>query len=136
MKRYSILIAVVCVTLLTFSSCTKEYITNYLPSFGYVYSIRSNQWIQAEPRVYRFEQSIPEFDARYFENGAVSVAISFDNNQNSYDIIPATFGNYVYTVNYSVGVVRIFAEYRGAGTSTPPDNMHTKIILTDAEVGN
>ena len=136
MKRLLLAFAIATASLATLSSCTKEYITNYLPGVSYVYPIKSNQWTQTEPRVYRFIQSMPDLDDVYFEDGHVSVAISYDNNETTYELLPATIGNYIFTANYSVGQVRIFAEYRGAGTPTPPANMLTKIVLTDAEVGN
>lgn len=126
--------------LATFSSCTKEYITqeniNYLPGVSYVYTIKSNQWAQTEPRVYRFEQNITDLDSRYFEDGHVSVAISYDNNETTYELIPATIGNYHFSANYSIGKVRIYAEYRGSGTPSAPADMITKIVLTDNEIGN
>jgi hypothetical protein len=136
MKRVLLALAIASASLVTLSSCTKEYITNYLPGYSYVYTIKSNQWVQVEPKVYRFEQNIADLDELYFEDGHVSVAISYDNNETTYEIIPATIGNYIFTANYSIGKVRIYAEYRGAGTPTPPASMLTKIVLTDNEIGN
>ena len=136
MKRLLLALAIASASLVTLSSCTKEYITNYLPGYSYVYTIKSNQWVQTEPKVYRFEQNISDLDDRYFEDGHVSVAISYDNNETTYEIIPAAIGNYIFTANYSIGKVRIYAEYRGTGTPTPPASMLTKIVLTDNEIGN
>lgn len=140
MKKILLALAIAGASLATLSSCTKEYITeehiNYLPGVSYVYTIKSNQWTQSEPRVYRFEQNIADLDSRYFEDGHVSVAVSYDNDKTTYELIPATIGNYIFSANYSVGKVRIFAEYRGAGTPTPPANMITKIVLSDNEIGN
>ena len=136
MKRILLAFAIASASLATLSSCTKEYITNYLPGYSYVFNIKSTQWVQIEPKAFRFEQNIADLDSRYFEDGNVSVAISYDNNQTTYEIIPATIGDYLFTANYSIGKVRIFAEYRGTGTPTAPANMITKIVLTDNEIGN
>ncbi|MCA5005963.1 hypothetical protein [Sphingobacterium bovistauri] len=136
MKKILLALAIASASLVTLNSCTKEYITNTLPGVSYVYPIKSNQWVQTEPRVYRFEQNISDLDERYFEDGHVSVAISYDNNETTYELLPATIGNYIFTANYSIGKVRIFAEYRGSGSPISPDNMITKIILTDNEIGN
>ena len=83
MKRVLLALAIASASLVTLSSCTKEYITNYLPGYSYVYTIKSNQWVQVEPKVYRFEQNIADLDELYFEDGHVSVAISYDNNETS-----------------------------------------------------
>lgn len=137
MKRILLALAIASASLVTLNSCTKEYITNnYLPGYSYVYTIGSGQWSQIEARVYRYEQSIPDLDSRYFEDGHVSVAISYDSDQNTYELIPATIGDYHFSANYSVGKVRIFAEYRGEGAASAPSSMITKIVLIDNEIGN
>lgn len=142
MKKILLALAIAGASLVTLSSCTKEYITeeiinnNYLPGVSYVYTIKSNQWTQSEPGIYRFEQNIADLDQRYFEDGHVSVAISYDNDKTTYELIPATIGDYHFSANYSIGKVRIYAEYRGGGTRRAPDNMITKIVLTDNEIGN
>ncbi len=138
MKKLLLALVVTTASLLTFTSCTKEYVTNYLPGSSYVYDILSNQWsLIDETNTYIYEQSIPELDKRYFEDGHVSVAISYDDNSTTYEIIPAIIDDYSFSASYSVGVVRIYAEDIGGGSTIhPPKNMITKIVLTDAEIGN
>ena len=136
MKKILLALAIASASLVTLNSCTKEYITNYLPGYSYVYTIKSNQWVQIEPGVYRYEQNIADLDSRYFEDGHVSVAISYDNNKTTYELLPATIGDYIFTANYSIGKVRIFAEYRGGLPRVTPEDMITKIVLTDNEIGN
>lgn len=136
MKKLLLAFAIASATLVTFNSCTKEYVTNYLPGYSYVYTIKSNQWERVEPGVYLYEQNISDLDQRYFEDGHVSVAISYDSDQATYEIVPATIGDYIFTANYSIGKVRIYAEYRGENTPISPDDMITKIVLTDNEIGN
>ena len=137
MKRLLLAFAIASASLVTFNSCTKEYITNYLPGVSYVYTIKSNQWSTTNnSKVFVYEQSIADLDSRYFEDGHVSVAISYDDNKNTYEIIPAVIDNYSFSANYSIGKVRIYAEYLGTNTPVKPANMITKIVLTDNEIGN
>lgn len=138
MKRLLLALAITSASLVTLNSCTKEYITNSLPGVSYVYPVKSNQWVRISgTNTYEFRQSMPNLDDRYFQDGQVSVAISYDNNKTTYEIIPATIEDYDYSANYSIGVVRIFAEDIGTGsTINPPGDMYIKIVLTDTEIGN
>lgn len=138
MKRILLALAIAGASLATLSSCTKEYITNSLPGVSYVYPVKSNQWVRISgTNTYEFRQNIADLDDRYFQDGHVSVAISYDNNKTSYEIIPATIEDYNYSANYSIGVVRIFAEdIAGEATILPPADMYIKVVLTDTEVGN
>lgn len=140
MKRILLAFAIASASLLTLNSCTKEYITNNnsLPGVSYVYPVKSNQWTRISgTNTYEFRQNIADLDDRYFQDGHVSVAISYDNNKTTYEIIPATIEDYDYSANYSIGVVRIFAEDIGSGvTIAPPDDMYIKVVLTDTEIGN
>ncbi len=138
MKKLILALFVTTASLLTLTSCTKEYITNSLPGRSYVYDILSNQWSRIEnTNTFVYQQSIPDLDKRYFEDGHVSVAISYDDNSTVYEIIPAVIDDYSFSANYSVGRVTIYAEDIGTGgTVQSPKNMITKIVLTDAEIGN
>lgn len=137
MKRILLALAIASASIVTLNSCTKEYVTNYLPGYSYVYTIKSNQWQTTDvPRTFVFEQSIPDLDKRYFEDGHVSIAISYDNNETTYELIPATIEVYEFSANYSIGKVRIYARDIGSGAAQKPDNMITKIVLTDNEIGN
>ncbi|SKB47193.1 hypothetical protein SAMN05660841_00729 [Sphingobacterium nematocida] len=140
MKRILLALAIAGASLATLSSCTKEYITNNnsLPGVSYVYPVKSSQWVRINgTNTYEYRQNITDLDDRYFQDGHVSVAISYDNNKTTYEIIPATIADYDYSANYSIGVVRIFAEDIGTGnTVNPPEDMYIKVVLTDTEVGN
>lgn len=137
MKKLLLAFAIGTASLMSFTGCTKEYITNYLPGTSYVYTIKTNQWsATGNPKEFVYEQSIPDLDSRYFEDGDVSVAISYDNNETTYEIIPAIIGDYSFSANYSIGKVRIYAEYIGSGPTLRPENMITKIVLSDNEIGN
>ncbi|WP_164108782.1 MULTISPECIES: hypothetical protein [Sphingobacterium] len=139
MKRILLALAIAGASLATLSSCTKEYITNNsLPGVSYVYPVKSNQWTRISgTNTFEFRQNIGDLDDRYFQDGNVSVAISYDNNKTTYEIIPATIEDFDYSANYSIGVVRIFAEDIGSGsTVSPPGDMYIKVVLTDNEIGN
>lgn len=139
MKRILLALAIAGASLATLSSCTKEYITNNsLPGVSYVYPVKSNQWTRISgTNTFEFRQNIGDLDDRYFQDGNVSVAISYDNNKTTYEIIPATIEDFDYSANYSIGVVRIFAEDIGGGsTVSPPGDMYIKVVLTDNEIGN
>jgi len=139
MKRLLLALTIAATSLAAFTGCKKEYVTNnYLPGVSYVYNIKSNQWSRISgTNTFVYEQSVPDLDQRYFEDGHVSVAISYDNDATVYEIIPATIADYSFSANYSIGKVRIFAEDIGTGSTVQsPDDMITKIVLTDAEIGN
>lgn len=144
MKKFLLALAIGGASLLSFNSCTKEYITNenYLPGVSYVYPIASNDWVK---NGILYEKVIPmsQLDARYFEDGHVNVAISFDSNSAFYENIPADlssfYGNNVYVLHsysakYKIGQVIITAEPLG-NVDRAPESMITKIVLTDADNG-
>ncbi|WP_293886582.1 MULTISPECIES: hypothetical protein [unclassified Sphingobacterium] len=133
--------------LVSFSSCKKEYVTNYLPGVSYVTAVPSNGWVRDSNNPYNFrhELKFDELDAKYFDYGHVGVAITFNydpskGHATSYTNIPAEYiGNYSYTIDYEVGFVIIYASYVGTppvtGAPLPPPNMYAKITLTDADNG-
>lgn len=138
MKRILLAFAIAGASLATLSSCTKEYITNSLPGVSYVYPVKSNQWVRiAGTNTFEYRQNIADLDDRYFQDGHVSVAISYDDDDTTYEIIPARIADYDFSANYSIGVVRIFAEdIAGEATVISPKNMYIKVVLTDTEIGN
>ena len=137
MKKVLLALAIASASLLTLGSCTKEYITNYLPGVSYVYPIESGDWsYNSGNRTFEVEINMPDLDSRYFEDGHVSVAISYDDNPTAYEIIPAVIENYEFSANYSIGKVRIYARDIGSGSAVRPSDLITKIVLTDNEIGN
>lgn len=137
MKKILLALAIASASLVTFNSCTKEYITNPVPGVSYVYTIESGDWsFDKNNRTFFAEINMADLDSRYFEDGHVSVAISYDSNPNTYEIIPAVIEDYEFSANYSIGKVRIFARDIGLGDAIAPESLITKIVLTDAEIGN
>ncbi|PUV22774.1 MULTISPECIES: hypothetical protein [Sphingobacterium] len=146
MKRLLLAALIGTAALVSFSSCKKEYVTNYLPGVSYVTPVPSNGWVRNNnnPSNFSHELKFDELDAQYFDYGHVGVAITFNYDPNkghatSYTNIPAEYiGNYSYTFDYEVGYVIINAAYVGApvnGTPPPPPNMYAKVTLTDADNG-
>ncbi len=137
MKRFLLALVVIGMTI-GLSSCTKEYITNYLPGVSYVVPVKSNEWTLEANNVYRKDIPMKDLDKAYFEDGHVSVAISFDGpgNEDRYEIIPAEIFGYSFSSNYSIGIVRIYAKDISSGPTQSPDGLLVKIVLTDADPGN
>ncbi len=125
------------VALLTLSSCEKtNIIENFYPNpnRSFVYTIFSNQWTDNGYRIFH-TLNLPELTNYYIKQGGVSVAMSFDNEQ-SYDILPATFDGVAYSVRYSLGKVTIYAEDPLIDQSilVPiPDKVMVKIILSETD---
>jgi len=139
MKKILLALAIASASLVTLNSCTKEYITNNQEGVSYVYNLKSNNWSRiGNSRTYEAVININDLDGRYFEDGHVSVAVSLptaSGQEATYEIIPATVLDFRYSANYSIGKVRIFADYL---TDQPlnPGDMSVKVVLTDARVGN
>ncbi|MBE8714615.1 hypothetical protein [Sphingobacterium hungaricum] len=137
MKKFLLALAIGGASLLSFNSCTKEYITNenFLPGVSYVYDINPNNW-SLSGDTYSYTIPIGDLDDVYFEDGHVNVSITYLNS-GVYQNIPATISNYNFRANYSVGSVTIFADEVGTTPQiTPPAALKVKIVLTDAAIGN
>ncbi|WDF67767.1 hypothetical protein PQ465_15870 [Sphingobacterium oryzagri] len=117
------------------TGCTKEYITNnYLPGVSITTNITAQDWTVERPGLYSVDLDFPELDEIYYQNGSVQVAVQLGGPSGGYDILPATIGDFHYSINYFVGSVQIFAENR-SGSTAAPSAMVAKITLTDAENG-
>lgn len=123
------------VVLMAISSCEKTYITNSSnPNKSFVYTIFSNQWTDNGYQIFH-TLNLPELTNYYIKQGGVSIAMSFDNEQ-SYDILPATFDGVAYSVRYSLGKVTIYAEdpLIDPGILVPiPDKVMVKVILSETD---
>ncbi|MFD2906891.1 hypothetical protein [Sphingobacterium anhuiense] len=137
MKRILLALLIGGATLTSLSSCTKEYITNFLPGVTYTTAVPTADWdLIAGTDTYVVELDFPELDKKYFDLGTVTVAMKTKSNPNQYEIIPAEIDNYSYSANYSIGKVKIYA--KDIGTSSiikSPEDMTVKITLTDADNG-
>jgi len=137
MKKLLLAFAIGTASLVSFTGCTKEYITNnYLPGVSYVIDVASADW-NRDGTEYATSINMPELDDRYFQDGHVDVSISLDSAPEYYENIPAEIGNYSYSARYGKGVVHIYAVYKGAMANIKaPEGMLIKIVLSDAEIGD
>ncbi|HAF36688.1 MAG TPA: hypothetical protein DCG88_22360 [Sphingobacterium sp.] len=139
MKRLLLAALIGTAALVSFSSCKKEYITqevNVLNGTSYVFPVKSTEWIKEGNNTYRKDVAISDLDQRYYEDGHVSAAIILDTSNDRYEAIPSELYGYQFSYNYSIGVVRIYANDVSGSTPVAPDNMKVKIVLTDASIGN
>lgn len=143
MKKILIAFALATASLVTFSSCTKEYITNnnYLPGVTYIAEITPNTWTPIAPgsNIYSIDIPFPELDNQYFDLGTVQVALQLSNNAgylNNYNAAPATINGIHYSYEYFVGKITVFAEILTNDTNLDIDRkIKAKVTLTDAENG-
>lgn len=125
------------VAFLTLSSCEKtNIIENFYPNpnKSFVYTILAAQWVDNGYQIFH-TLNLPELTNYYIKQGGVSVAMSFDNEE-SYDILPATFDGVAYSVRYSLGRVTIYAEDPLADSSilVPiPNKVIVKIVLSETD---
>lgn len=136
MKKLLLALAIGTASLVSFSSCTKEYVTNYLPGVSYYHPLASSDWKRISAN--NFEAVIPvaDLDDVYYEDGHVSVAIQFEDQVGTFHNIPSEglFGH-GYNASYSVG--KVFLNAVGLDKlNEAPKAMRVKIVLTDADVGN
>jgi len=132
MKRLLLAALIGTAALVSFSSCKKEYITqevNVLDGTSYVFPVKSTEWIKEGNNTYRKDVAISDLDQRYYEDGHVSAAIIFDTSNDRYEAIPSELYGYQFSYNYSIGVVRIYANDVSGSTPVAPDNMKVKIVL-------
>ncbi|MDR2285425.1 MAG: hypothetical protein LBE37_19590 [Sphingobacterium sp.] len=137
MKRLLLAFAIAGASLITLNSCTKEYITNYLPGITYTPTIKGKDWtVDQGSIVYYKELVFPELDAKYFNSGTVQVHLEFADDKGFYNAIPATIKGIHYSFDYKVGLITIFAEDRAGQTENALDkDIRAKITLTDADNG-
>lgn len=137
MKKILLAFALATASLVTFNSCTKEYITEEyyqdVPSKTMIYERVANQWNGSGNRKY-IDLPVQELTDFYRLQGGVQVHMSIDDESN-YDILPATINGISYSISYTTRNIRVFAEDPIMETGTEvnvPVKAVFKIILTDA----
>lgn len=138
MKKLLLAFAIASASLITLNSCTKEYITNYLPGVSYSTNVAPSQWkpVTGSPNIYYAELEFRELDKKYYNSGTVQVALEFKDVPGYFNAIPATIKNVHYSFDYTIGYVTIFAELLpGGNTSGINKDVIAKITLTDADNG-
>lgn len=140
MKKLLFGLAIGTLTLASFSSCTKEYITQevtetVLNGKSYYFPLSSSNWTRVENNIFKTTISVPDLDDLYFEDGAVSVAILFEGSDIFYNIPAEKIDGYGFTASYGVGKVIIETEDL-LKENKAPGAMRVKVVLTDADPGN
>lgn len=139
MKRILLALVIASATMLSFNSCTKEYITNndVLPGLGFYKDLLGGSaWrpVNGVPNEFQQTIALPELDQLAFEDGHVSVSIGTrtGNGIETFSNIPGTVNGRTYDVRYTIGsvIITVFT------TGTLPETQVAKIVLTDAAVGN
>lgn len=136
MKKFLTLLGFLII--LGMSSCTKEYY-DVVPSQTFRYDVSPNQWIRpdgAANQIYA-DIDLPELTDYYVDQGIVAIAVSYDNDA-TYEILPATIDGVSFSVNYTTGSVRIYAQdpimETGVTVDIPDKTLIVKITLTDADL--
>lgn len=125
------------IVLVVLSSCEKtNIIENYYPNpnKSFIYTVFDNQWTDHGYQVNHII-NLPELTNYYMKQGSVSVAISFDDEQ-SYDMIPATFDGIAYSARYSLGKVTLYIEdpLIDQNIIVPiPEKLTVKIVLSETD---
>ncbi|MFD2600156.1 hypothetical protein ACFSQ3_14455 [Sphingobacterium corticis] len=109
MKRILLSLLIASATLLSFNSCTKEYIeearTITLPD----YEIRPQDWNGQNTRRANFIIDAPELSNDIVDFGVVNISMSIDGRK-TFDKLPAVIEGVSYSYNYTLGEIIIFAE--------------------------
>ncbi|MBD1429062.1 MULTISPECIES: hypothetical protein [Sphingobacterium] len=137
MKRVLLALAIASASLVTLSSCTKEYITNYLPGVTYTTTVKPNDWVRdGNTNIYYTDLEFPELDNAYYNYGTVQVHLEFTDSKGYYNAIPATIKGIHYSYEYKVGTVSLYAEDRlGSNLNALDKDIKVKVTLTDADNG-
>lgn len=133
MKKILLALLVGTATLATTASCTKEYITNYLPSQTIIFDREAKDW-QGTDNQAHLVLSVPELTDYYMKQGVVTVAYSTDNEK-TYHAIGTKEGQ-AYSYEYSLGSVTITVQdpILEEGISVEiPSRITFKVTLTDAD---
>lgn len=138
MKKILLAIAIASASLVTFSSCTKEYYET-APAKTYLFDVKPSDWSKttSSSKTYSIILSTPAIDNIVAEEGVVNVAISYDSDPDFYEIIPAKIANYHFSGNYAAnpGEVTIYAEDINI-TPQAPDALRVKISISEGLVVN
>ncbi|MFD1165840.1 hypothetical protein ACFQ2C_09520 [Sphingobacterium daejeonense] len=136
MKKILLALAIGTASLVGLSSCTKEYVTNYLPGVSYYEPLASGDWTRNERNNFTAIIPVPELDQQYYEDGEVSVAIQFEDQKGTFHNIPSEgINGHGYNASYKIGEVILYAVDLD-NLNEAPKAMRVKIVLTDAEIGN
>ncbi|MBS1525219.1 MAG: hypothetical protein JST19_06200 [Bacteroidetes bacterium] len=127
MKR--ILTIVCCLgLLLSFSSCTKQYITPNNTATVYATLAPSDWTLYSDGKSYDAPINVNDIDPNFAQTGNVIVSISFSDGV--WEQVPETYNNVAYSFTYNQGNVTLYAQSADGTTPVQPtDNIKVKITL-------
>jgi len=127
------------VMILGITSCTE---TEYIqpepalnPNIAYVVKIQPNSWERVSNRMVKLDIPLRDLNEYFMGQGNVSVALSFDD-EDSYDVLPATIDGISYSVNYGIGWVTITMDdplAENVNIPAPTGVVVAKIILSETD---
>ena len=145
MKRLLFAALIGTTALVSFSSCTKEYITQEAinPGRSFIYTVKPNEWASSNNNMrITHKINLPELTKYYVDQGNVSVHMSL-NKEASYKILPASFAfndgreiNPVsFHVDYQVGEISIIGEdpTNEFPINPPTQDIIVKIIISETD---
>jgi len=106
------------------------------PNTAFVVTLDPSGWERISNAKIAFDIPLKDLTEYYLLQGGVAVALSFDD-EDSYEILPATSEGIAYSVNYAIGWVTIYADDPladdGVQTTFPTEDITAKIILSTTD---
>lgn len=117
-------------------SCKKEvYVPSDTTNLTILSDIFPKDWVRSPDGLsYYTRISVPENDTYYNQNGAIVVAMSFEN-LDVYEALPQTYKGYSYRFTYQPGYVTIYLnDPYGDPVNAPTFESTAKITLLDSKL--
>ncbi|PVH24413.1 hypothetical protein [Sphingobacterium corticibacter] len=108
MKRILLALVIASATMLSFNSCTKEYIEDPRTD-TFSYTINPQDWTNNNTPAASVSIDVPELSDNYVDFGLVSMSMS-NNNRETFNKLPATIQGISYNYEYTTGRITIYAE--------------------------
>lgn len=120
-----------------FSSCEDDNdVVPLNPNVAFIVDLYPNDWERVSKSLISVDIPLHDLSDYYVDQGGVSVALSFDEEA-TYDVLPANFDGVTYSINYTTGLITIFAQDPLADEEVDigfPDGLIVaKIILTETD---
>lgn len=129
-------LCIVAFLLISFSSCEDDNAQPLNPNVAFIVDIQPGDWNRISNSLISVDIPLQDLSDYYVDQGGVSVALSFDG-EGTYDVLPATFDGIAYSINYTTGLITVFAEDPLADDavdiSFPDGTLVAKIILTETD---
>jgi hypothetical protein len=116
---------------LTFSSCTKKYITPN-PNSSVLFNVPASSWtLSTDGKSYYTVISTPEIDSYFNDYGGVLAYFSF--TQGVYEQIPEVYNGVSYSYTHNTGSVVLYAQSYDGVTPVIPQALTLKLVLISTQ---